>query len=96
MRLAFRGATCRLCPKPYESLHHIYPRGQGGDDVLVNLAPVCGSGTTGCHGRLEARDREARAALRDSLTLANRLYLTYKLGLRAEAWLDRNLPELAT
>lgn len=89
---AFRGSTCRLCPKPFESLHHIYPRGQGGDDVIVNLAPVCGSGTTGCHGRLEARDPATRAAMRDALTDANRWYLTWKLGHGAEAWLDRAYP----
>jgi hypothetical protein len=37
------------------SLHHVskHPR----DDVRGNLVMVCGSGTTGCHGRLEAHDR---------------------------------------
>ena len=36
------------------SLHHIskHPR----DDVRGNLCMLCGSGTTGCHGRIEARD----------------------------------------
>lgn len=94
MRLAFRGAGCRVCGKPWESLHHIVRRSQGGDDVLVNLAPLCGSGTTGCHGRLEARDPAARAALRANLTDANRWYITYKFGHGSEAWLDRAYPEL--
>ena len=38
------------------SLHHVsrHPR----DDVEANLVMLCGSGTTGCHGRVEARDPE--------------------------------------
>lgn len=90
MHAAFRGSPCRICGEPFQSLHHIFPRGKGGDDVIVNLAPLCGSGTTGCHGRIEARDAKAREALRANLTEANRWYLTYKLGLKAEGWLDRN------
>lgn len=30
--------------------------GSGGDDVGANLMRLCGSGTTGCHGKVEARD----------------------------------------
>lgn len=93
LRRRFASESCRVCGGAWQSLHHIYPRSQGGDDVSENLGPVCGSGTTGCHGRLEARDPEARAAFRASLTDANRWYLTYKLGLQAPAWLDRNYPE---
>jgi hypothetical protein len=46
------GATGRL------SLHHInrHPR----DDVRGNLVMLCGSGTTGCHGLIEARDTTKR------------------------------------
>lgn len=53
------------------SLHHVVPRGQGGADVACNLAPVCGDGTTGHHGLLEAHDEETcqvfAAALRRQL-----------------------------
>lgn len=49
---------CRICGNPPpNNLHHVLPRSYG----LVawtesNLLPLCGSGTTGCHGRVEARD----------------------------------------
>lgn len=95
MHRAFRGVPCRACGRrPFESLHHVYPRGQGGDDVVVNLFPVCGSGTTGCHGLIESHDRVTRARVRANLNDANRLYLTYKLGHGAQAWLDSQYPEL--
>src|SRR3990167_6814532 len=85
MHLAFKGSPCRVCGEPFQSLHHIISRGQSGDDVLVNLAPLCGTGNTGCHGLIEARDPETRAALRRNLTDANRWYLEYRLGERADA-----------
>lgn len=31
-------------------------RGNGGDDVIENVLPLCGSGTTGHHGELENED----------------------------------------
>ena len=57
-----RGVTCVLCGKA-GSLHHVYPRGQGGDDVPENLIGLCGSGTTGEHGLIEANDPATRKAL---------------------------------
>lgn len=30
--------------------HHVIGKGQGGDDVVENVAPLCGSGSSGCHG----------------------------------------------
>lgn len=45
---------CELCGSIDISIHHIYPRGQGGDDVWENLVPLCGDGTRGCHGGVEA------------------------------------------
>lgn len=98
IRYAFRASNCLVCGAYWDSkrdsLHHVYPRGQGGDDVIVNLVPLCGSGTTGCHGLIEARDARARATLRENFSDAHRWYLTYKLGFGAEAWLDRNYPAL--
>jgi hypothetical protein len=45
---------CALCGQHRGrlSLHHIskHPR----DDVEANLVMLCGSGTTGCHGEIEA------------------------------------------
>lgn len=37
------------------SLHHVFDRG----DVWENLTFLCGSGTTGCHGRVTANEYEA-------------------------------------
>lgn len=46
------------------SVHHRVPRGMGGTrDEAVNSAPslliLCGSGVTGCHGRVESDRAEA-------------------------------------
>jgi hypothetical protein len=32
--------------------HHLLGKGQSGDDDPANLIPLCGSGSTGCHGAL--------------------------------------------
>jgi 5-methylcytosine-specific restriction endonuclease McrA len=93
----FEGSPCWVCSKPYESLHHILPRDgggpyPGGDDVIVNLAPLCGDGTRGCHGLVEAGDRGVRARLRSMLTDANLMYLERRLGAAWEAWLDGHYP----
>lgn len=73
------------------SLHHInrHPR----DDVPGNLVMVDGSGTTGFHGRLEARDPVALRMLGEHIvehrpdTLE---YLRWRYGDTAEAWLERH------
>lgn len=52
-------ATC----EPVLSAHCFLPKGQGGDTVQANLVVLCGSGTTGHHGRIEAMDEDARRAL---------------------------------
>lgn len=44
---------CVICGSINISIHHILPRSQGGDDVWENLVPLCGDGTTGCHGGVE-------------------------------------------
>lgn len=48
---------CVICGGIDISIHHILPRGGwcgiAGDDVWENLVPLCGSGTTGCHGGVE-------------------------------------------
>lgn len=56
---------CAVCGGPSATGHHVIPRGAPhlGDDVLANIVPLCGSGTTGCHGAVEAGDRNARRAL---------------------------------
>ena len=45
---------CIICGGIDITIHHILPRSQLGDDVWENLVPLCGSGTHGCHGAVEA------------------------------------------
>lgn len=64
-----RWTSCPLCaltvgPCPDDhlgrlSLHHVLPKGSPffGDDVEGNLVMLCGSGTTGHHGRVEGADK---------------------------------------
>src|SRR3990167_9314692 len=86
MRSLLLVEPCAICGGRSESTHHIYKRGQGGGDLLVNLAPVCGSGTTGCHGKLEARDPEALATLGRWVGAAFITYLASVLGDTDRAW----------
>lgn len=43
---------CVACGGPATNGHHLVGKGTPyfGDDVEENIAPLCGSGTTGCHG----------------------------------------------
>lgn len=88
LRKQFVGESCWVCGERWTELHHIYPRGQGGDDVGPNLAPVCMT----CHGRIEARDPESHSLIRQALMPSNLEYLRYKLGENTEGWLSRNYP----
>lgn len=90
-----RWRVCACCGEPAATAHHVYPRGQGGDDVSANLIAVCGDGTTGCHGDLEAMRDHARRRARKHLdaradTLA---YLQGRLGpVPALDYIDRRYP----
>ena len=45
--------------QPHAStLHHVVPRDRGGDDIKENMVSVCGHGTIGHHGDIEAHDHE--------------------------------------
>jgi len=58
------GARCELCATDLSagapsSKHHRRPRGMGGSSTtwindVSNLLLLCGTGTTGCHGRIES------------------------------------------
>lgn len=65
------GGACELCrgslagPQGF-SVHHRLPRRMGGSrrpelNTPANLLVVCGSGTTGCHGRIESNRTQAYA-----------------------------------
>ena len=43
---------CCACGRAATNAHHVVRRGSPhfGDDVVENLVPLCGSGTSGCHG----------------------------------------------
>jgi len=88
---------CALCPKPSATGHHVLAKGGPyyGDDVPENIVALCGSGTTGCHGEVEARRAWALRSLGEYLharrpdTIA---YVRRKLGVRpGDAWLERHL-----
>jgi 5-methylcytosine-specific restriction endonuclease McrA len=62
--------TCVRCGKPahlaHYSIHHRKPRGMGGSrdpriNGKANLLLLCGSGTDGCHGHVEAHREWALA-----------------------------------
>ena len=67
--IARAGGRCDRCGKPVTgwdgySLHHRDPRGMGGGTgahTAANVVLLCGSGTTGCHGRTESYRHEALA-----------------------------------
>ena len=93
-RLHLQWRECALCGSTASrSLHHVHrhPR----DDVRPNLVMLCGHGTTGCHGDVEARDREALESL-GILVVGERRefvgYLEAKLGgTQAREWILVNL-----
>lgn len=53
---------CEVCGCPgANTVHRRVNASQGGRDTLGNLLLVCGSGTTGCHGRITTNPAWARA-----------------------------------
>jgi len=91
-----RGGVCALnCNTTPVSLHHVLPRSQGGDDVAANMLFLCGSGTTGHHGLVEANDTPTLVLLGEHLLLERPDTISYikgKLGEEAgTAWLARKL-----
>ncbi len=97
MRDLYRGRSheCALCGMANVSLHHILRRSQGGDDVEANLVFLCGSGTTGCHGLVEAADEKTLGSL-GAYVMLNRPdtleYLAGKVGADGLMdWMERRL-----
>jgi hypothetical protein len=90
-----KAGPCRVCGEHAVwaiSYHHLVPRSLGGDDVEDNLIPLCGDGTTGCHGKLENHPRgweRIAHAVRHSLTPAE---LGYVLDTKGMEFLERYLP----
>lgn len=95
-RMHFEFEECVLCGNVEFSIHHFLKRSQGGDDVRENLTALCGHGTAGCHGRVEASEEEACRALGVHVTRYRADTVAY-LGRRLESpeaaaeWLQRHL-----
>jgi len=79
---------CRGCGGHASEFHHLVPRGQRGDDVPANIAPLCRE----CHrtitDRLKAWEVVA-AAIREGLSPLEERYVLAKKG---RAWADRFYP----
>lgn len=85
-RACLEWRTCP-CGQPSATGHHILARGAPyfGDDVLSNILPLCGSGTTGCHGDIENEDMETRKMVGRHIRAERPDIVTYvqeKLGKR--------------
>lgn len=62
MRLpAANTLPCARCGQRGASRHEKVARGRGGPRDLFNTVILCGSGTTGCHGWVEANPAAAEA-----------------------------------
>lgn len=57
--------ACVRCGRRAESWQHRVAAGRGGPTDPMNCIPMCGSGTTGCHGRAESHVTEARELFLD-------------------------------
>lgn len=84
---------CRVCEaRRADNLHHVIPRSGRGSDVIENLLPVCGSGTTGCHGLIEGRSEWARGRVREAI-LADPAMTDYVVERKGWGWLDKAYPQ---
>lgn len=57
--------ACVRCGQSAQSWHHRVSSGRGGPTDRYNCVPLCGSGTTGCHGWVEAHPDLARDVFLD-------------------------------
>jgi len=80
---------CLVCGRSTGlSLHHVYDR----SDVWENVAFLCGSGTTGCHGDVTANDPDALTALGEGLVRYRPDVIEYVLRFPGgRDWLRRRL-----
>lgn len=94
--LYLRPGTCSVCGEGNATLHHVVPKKpHGGDDVEENLVWLCGTGTTGCHGKVEHHDGPTRLALGQHIKARRPDVVDYvgrKFPLEAD-WLRRTYME---
>ncbi len=84
-----KSGRCRVCGNLPTTLHHLIGKDLGGDDLPANMVPLCGSGTSGCHGLVEEFDLKACQTLRISLTEQE---IGYVVGKASQYWLNRRYP----
>ena len=86
---------CIVCGKPYPTEHHPVKRSHGGTDGPV--LHLCGSGTTGCHGKAESRRLHFRysPALEMWSYLETREPTKYETTLSLSWWQFCNREEVA-
>ncbi len=83
---AKRLGPCYVCAwlgveqKLESSLHHVVSKSLGGDDIARNLVPVCGDGTRGHHGDLEAHRPVACRALAGAIAMWDDQAYAYAVG----------------
>lgn len=87
------GGRCEICGQAGDGLHHRLKRSRGGPWAVWNLLRLCGSGTTGCHGAIEA---EPTVATMLGLTLSGHVVdsrtpaLCHPHGLSLGWWLPED------
>jgi 5-methylcytosine-specific restriction endonuclease McrA len=72
------------------TLHHVVAKSLGGSDTEANCVPLCGTGTTGCHGLVEKHDPDTCALFAAAVQRfddAAYAYAIEKLG--EDGWLRR-------
>jgi len=98
-----REGRCRACGSlSHLNRAHLVSRGQRGDDVEDNIVPLCGSGTSGCHGALHDHHPASfpstlqgkpwtiiAAELRATLTPRE---ISYVISKKGTDWLNRVYP----
>jgi hypothetical protein len=98
--LGTKGGLCRVCGSKHTTLHHLLG-GTYRSDEADNLIPLCGDGTSGCHGIYTSRMRgmsldgvvrtwaQVADRIRRSLSEREQAYVVERVGL---AGLEKRYP----
>lgn len=89
-RAQLRSCGCVACGwQVGGNVHHVLPKGKGGDDVDGNLLVLCGTGTSGCHGAHHGNPYETPVKWhRDE---DGSFYEQYTIERRDREWVDRRV-----